>query len=299
MTDLLTKYLEYLSYEKKYSQLTVSAYKVDLDQFLTFCNDNYQLEQPEQFHVNFLRAWIAQLSHNNIQVSSINRKISSVKGFYRFLIETNTISDSDFVDYSYIKDRRKQEIPFTKEEINAALEDIDNQSFIGARNKLIIEFLYSTGVRRAELINLKIQDISIDEKVCRVSGKRNKQRVIPLIDELIDTLNNYLTYRAEKECNHDYLLVTNKGCKVYNSLIYRAVISCFQNVTLKQKKSPHILRHSLATHMLEENVDINSIKKILGHESLAATQHYMKSDLSMLKKVYKATHPRSKSEDST
>lgn len=297
MTDLLTKYLEYLSYEKKYSQLTVSAYKADINQFIAFCNDNYEVNQPEEFHVNFLRAWIASLSNDNIQVTSINRKISSVKGFYRFLLETNTLLDSDFLEYSHIKSSKKQEIPFSKAEINAALNQIEDLNFEGARNKLIIEFIYTTGVRRAELINLKIQDISLDTKTCRVTGKRNKQRVIPLIDELIDTLRNYLKFRDDIPTDNNYLLITKKGTKVYNSLIYRTVMSCFQNITTKHKKSPHILRHSFATHMLEENADINSIKKILGHESLAATQHYMKSDLSMLKKVYKASHPRSKSRD--
>lgn len=295
--QLIDQYLDHLTSERNYAKLTVQAYRNDLHQFFNFCSTEYQIEHPSEVNKNILRSWIVSLNKKGIMIRSINRKISAVKGFYKFLIEVDQIESNQIEDVPLIKMEKKQAIPFSQEEIETTINNIKSDDLEGARDKLIIELLYATGMRRSEIIGLKLNDISLDNRTFRVTGKRNKQRIIPLIDSLTDTLNTYLKLRKEKECEHDHLLITDSGEKIYESLVYRVVKKHFQNFTTKRRKSPHILRHSFATHLLEESADLNSIKELLGHESLAATENYVKNDLSMLQKTYKKSHPREKSTD--
>lgn len=290
--QLIDKYIEYLKLERNYAQLTATAYKRDITQFLDFCYQEYQLDKPESISHHILRFWVVSLNKSGVKVRSINRKISSLKGFYRFLLESGQIKNNPVDDFPLIKFQKERSIPFSQEEVEATIENIDDQKLEGARDKLIIELLYATGIRRSELLNIKLTDISIADRMLKVVGKRNKQRLIPLFDKIIPSVEKYLKFREEEYTDHNYFFITGSGDKVYESLIYRTVKKHFQNHTTKQKKSPHILRHSFATHLLEEDADLNSIKELLGHESLAATENYVKNDLSMLMKVYKKNHPR-------
>ena len=291
---LIDQYLNYLISERKYAELTVKAYRNDLDQFFKFCFKDYQIDEPSEVSKNILRSWVVYLNKKDIKIRSINRKVSAVKGFYRFLLEVDEVESSQIEDFPLIKMEKKQAIPFSQEEIEATINNIKSDDFLGARDKLMIELLYATGMRRSEVIGLKLSDISLEKMTLHVTGKRNKQRIVPLIASLIDILNTYLELRKEKTCDHEHLFITDSGEKIYDSLVYRVVKKHFQNFTTKQRKSPHILRHSFATHLLEENADLNSIKELLGHESLAATENYVKNDLSMLKRAYKKNHPREK-----
>ena len=291
---LIDQYLDHLTSERNYAELTVGAYRNDLQQFFSFCSEEYQIDEPSEVSKNILRSWVVYLNKKDIKIRSINRKVSAVKGFYKFLLEVDQVESSQIEDFPLIKMEKEQAIPFSQEEIEATINNIKSDDLEGARDKLIIELLYATGMRRSEIIGLKLNDISLENRTFRVTGKRNKQRIIPLIASLVDTLNRYLELRKEKTCDHEHLLITDSGDKIYDSLVYRVVKKHFQNFTTKQRKSPHILRHSFATHLLEENADLNSIKELLGHESLAATENYVKNDLSMLKKTYKKNHPREK-----
>ena len=291
---LIDQYLDHLNSERNYAELTVGAYRNDLQQFFSFCSEEYQIDEPSEVSKNILRSWVVYLNKKDIKIRSINRKVSAVKGFYKFLLEVDQLQSSQIEDFPLIKMEKEQAIPFSQEEIEATINNIKSDDLEGARDKLIIELLYATGMRRSEIIGLKLNDISLDNRTLRVTGKRNKQRIIPLIASLVDTLNRYLELRKEKTCEHEHLLITDSGDKIYDSLVYRVVKKNFQNFTTKERKSPHILRHSFATHLLEENADLNSIKELLGHESLAATENYVKNDLSMLKRAYKKNHPREK-----
>ncbi len=291
---LIDQYLDHLTSERKYAELTVVAYRNDLHQFFDFCSEEYQIDEAIEVNKNILRSWVVYLNKRDIKIRSINRKVSAVKGFYKFLLEVDQLQSSQIEDFPLIKMEKEQAIPFSQEEIEATINNIKSDDLEGARDKLIIELLYATGMRRSEIIGLKLNDISLDNRTLRVTGKRNKQRIIPLIASLVDTLNRYLELRKEKTCENEHLLITDSGDKIYDSLVYRVVKKNFQNFTTKERKSPHILRHSFATHLLEENADLNSIKELLGHESLAATENYVKNDLSMLKRAYKKNHPREK-----
>ena len=294
---LVDQYIEYLKLERNYSRLTTQAYQKDIEQFSDYCKTEFEIEEITAINKNILRSWVVCLSKNDLSTRSINRKLSAIKGFFNFLWETDCMERNPIDDFSLLKFEKKESIPFSKEEIEVSIGHIDDSNFEGARDKLIIELLYVTGIRRSELINLKISDISFYKKTLTVKGKGNKQRYIPLIEDIVPTIKNYIQLRKEKSEEHNYLFITQKGRKIYDSFVYRLVKKHFRNFTTKHKKSPHILRHSFATHMLEENADLNSIKELLGHESLAATENYVKNDLSMLKKTYHNSHPRGKKDD--
>ena len=194
-----------------------------------------------------------------------------------------------------LKTAKKLQVPFSEKEIEDVLEILkEEDSFLGLRNKLIVELFYSTGMRRGELVNLKLNDISDSQKTIKVLGKRNKERIIPLLPSALNTIASYIDYRKSLSSIKDvhYLLLTEKGAKVYETLVYRVINNYFSKASEKVKKSPHILRHSFATHLLNEGADIKSVKELLGHSSLASTQIYANNSISKLKQVYKNTHPR-------
>ena len=228
---------------------------------------------------------------------TVNRKVSALNSFYKYLIKIEEISSNPLSTHKALKTSKKNQIPFSETEINAVLNTISHaQTFEGARNKLIIELFYATGIRRIELINIKLKDIDLENKTVKILGKRNKERLIPLIQTIITSINQYLNYRDQLENSNqcDYLLVTQKGVKLYETLVYRIIKDYFSVVSSKIKKSPHILRHSFATHLLNKGAEINAVKELLGHSSLAATQVYTHNSIAQLKKVYQKAHPRSK-----
>ncbi|WP_299045642.1 tyrosine-type recombinase/integrase [uncultured Polaribacter sp.] len=291
---MIESFLEYLTIEKKYSKHTVSAYKNDLTSFQDFLITEFNQENLLQVHYTQIRSWVVSLVDLKISNRSINRKVSSLKSFYKFLQKTKQVEVNPLSKHKALKVEKKVQVPFNQKEINQVISNVENANdFVSVRNKLIIELFYSTGIRRTELIHVKEQDVDIAQKTIKVLGKRNKERYVPLLNSVIDTLHNYLHLKAEYSTESKELFITEKGNKIYETLVYRIINSYFSKVSTKEKKSPHILRHSFATHLLNEGADINSVKELLGHSSLASTQVYTNTSLDKLKKVYNQAHPRS------
>ena len=291
---MVTIFLEYLELERKYSKHTIAAYKNDLISFRDFCVTEFDQEDLSTVHYNQIRTWIVQLVNQKNSNRTINRKVSSLKTFYKFLQKVEEIKINPLVKHKALKVQKKVQVPFTKEEVNLVVENINEENeFVFLRNKLIVELFYSTGIRRIELINIKERDINLYDKTLKVLGKRNKERLVPLLPSVIDTLKDYLKSKKEILSNTDELLITEKGNKIYETLVYRIINSYFSQVSSKVKKSPHILRHSFATHLLNQGADLNSVKELLGHSSLASTQVYTHNSLDQIKEVYNNAHPRS------
>ena len=296
---LLNSFLEYLLHEKKYSQNTITAYRKDLESFREFCSSEYSDEGLEKIHYNQIRSWLVVLVQQGVSNRSINRKVSSLKSFYKFLQKTGDISVSPLAKHKPLKVQKKEQIPFTQKEVNEVIENLkDNDDFVSVRNKLIVELFYSTGIRRFELVNLKEKNIDFNNKLIKVLGKRNKERYVPLLPSVLETLSRYNKLREEKSINIEEFFVTEKGAKIYETLVYRVINLYFSQVSTKVKKSPHILRHTFATQMLNEGADLNSVKELLGHSSLASTQVYTHNSLEKMKEMFNKTHPRSKKNDS-
>jgi len=228
---------------------------------------------------------------------TINRKISSLKTYYKFLLKTGQIENNPLAKHKALKTSKKLQIPFSIDEVEDVLRFLNKaKDFESLRDKLIIELFYGTGIRRIELINLKISDVDIESGQIKVLGKRNKERYLPLLESVIETLRNYMVVRNKivENQNDPYLFLTKKGVKIYETLVYRIINGYFSKASVKLKKSPHILRHSFATHLLNQGADLNAVKELLGHSSLAATQIYTHHSVAQLTKVYNKSHPRNK-----
>ncbi|MDG1171562.1 MAG: tyrosine-type recombinase/integrase [Polaribacter sp.] len=291
---MIDAFLEYLSLEKKYSLHTVTAYKNDLRSFKDFLVSEYDQENFLEVHYPQIRNWIVVLVGENLSNRTINRKISSLKSLYKFLQKTSQIEVNPLSQHKSLKTEKRVQVPFTAKEINAVICQIEvGNDFISTRDKLIVELFYSTGIRRAELINIKSRDISFSDSTIKVLGKRNKERYVPLLTSVVETLEKYLELKKDFSIGLEELLITKKGNKIYETLVYRIINSYFSTVSSKEKKSPHILRHSFATHLLNQGANLNSVKELLGHSSLAATQVYVQNSLDAIKKVYNQAHTRS------
>ncbi|MEM5541050.1 tyrosine-type recombinase/integrase [Olleya sp. AS48] len=294
---LLKAFLDYLLLEKKYSQLTVNAYKKDIESFMAFISSEEETNTIQETNYSQIRSWIVNLVQKGITNKSINRKISALNGFFKFLLKIEEVKLNPLSKHKALKTSKKVQIPFSENEINTVLDQINhNQDFEGVRNKLIIELFYSTGIRRIELINIKLKDIDLENKTIKILGKRNKERIIPLLNMVMDSVDIYKLERNKLETitDNEYLFLTKKGVKVYETLVYRIINDYFSKASTKVKKSPHILRHSFATHLLNQGAELNAVKELLGHSSLAATQVYTHNSIAELKKVYAKAHPRSK-----
>ncbi len=286
-------FINYLLIEKKYSVHTLTAYKKDLDDFIKFCSNEYDVDSIIDVNYSQIRSWIVYLVNSNISNRSINRKISSLKTFYKFLQKTKQIEINPLSKHKALKTSKRIQVPFSKNEISLVLNSPEELNFEYVRNKLIVELFYSTGIRRSELINIKINDIDLNNGVVKVLGKRNKERYIPLINTVQNSIKKYIEFRNEINSSESSFFITKKGKKIYDTLVYRIINNYFSTVSSKEKKSPHILRHSFATHLLNEGADLNSIKELLGHSSLVSTQVYTHNSLGKLKEVYNQAHPRS------
>ncbi len=290
-------FTDYLQLEKKYSQHTVTAYVKDLDAFQNFASIEYEYSEILEVNYSIIRSWIVSLVDSGISNRTINRKISSLKSFYKFLLKSKQIEINPLAKHKALKTSKKVQVPFSQKEVEGVIEILENDdNFEGIRNKLIVELFYSTGIRRAELINLKIANISLSQKTIKVLGKRNKERIIPLLPSVKNTIEKYLDFRDKLENieSPDFVFLTSKGCKIYETLVYRIINSYFSKASEKVKKSPHILRHSFATHLLNEGAGLNAVKELLGHSSLASTQVYTHNSIATLKSVYSKAHPRNK-----
>ena len=287
----LSNFYDYLSKEKNYSSNTVIAYKKDVETFQDFCSLKFELDDLLKVTYSIIREWIIDLSEKELSPLSINRKISSLSKYYDFLIKINDLKSSPLKNHKRLKVQKKLIIPFSEDEVLKVV-DIFSKNFEGKRNLLIVDMLYSTGIRRDELINIKLNDVLLDENLVKVLGKRNKERLVPLVLNLKSRINDYLKFRNEIKSSSSSFFITTKGKKIGPSLVYRVVKNYFSKVSTKVKTSPHVLRHSFATHMLNNGADINSIKEIMGHSSLASTQIYTKIKLPKIINDYKKNHPR-------
>jgi integrase/recombinase XerC len=287
------KFIRHLKFEKRVSSNTIKSYGNDLNQFLTFSERYENSKEILSIDNRTIRAWIIELSTKELSNNSINRKIASVKSFFKFLVKRKLIQKNPATLVQSLK--TKQSLPlFIKENdmielfkninINNTLEEI--------RTDLVLELLYGTGIRINELINLKTKNFNIKKSQIKVLGKRNKERIIPLNNNIIIKTKLYLDHNKRKQYNSDFLILTNKGQKIYPMMIYRTVKSCLSSLINSEKYNPHLLRHSFATHILNRGADLNAIKDLLGHESLAATQVYTHNSIEKLKETHKKSHPR-------
>ena len=288
---------EYLQLEKKYSLHTVNAYGNDLIFFQEFLKSNFDTEKLEEVNYSMIRSWIVSMVDAGVSNSSVNRKISSIKSFYKFLLKIKVIESSPLLKHKSLKTPKKLQIPFSENELDLVLNNLKFQEgFEGFRDKLIIDLFYTTGIRRIELIGLKMQNIDLQNRTLKVLGKRNKERILPIVPVIASQIEKYLAERTKLVSikDSDYFFLLLKGVKLNDSFVYRLINYYFSDVSEKVKKSPHILRHTFATHLLNNGADLNSVKELLGHASLASTQVYTHSSLSELKKIYGQAHPRNK-----
>ena len=290
----IKKFIDFLLLEKKYSQHTAIAYQKDIEMFQLFLSREFPESKLSDVNYSQIRNWIVELVNTNITNRTINRKVSSLNSYFKFLLKIQSVEFNPLRKHKALKVSKKLQIPFSEIEITSVLNSIETDSFEGLRDKFIVELFYSTGMRRVELVNLKLSDVNLSQGQVKVLGKQNKERYIPLLPNVLDTYQAYLIKRSNLKVIKDLtaLFLTRKGVKVYEKLVYRVIINYFDTISTKVKKSPHILRHSFATHLLSNGADLNSVKELLGHSSLAATQVYTHNSVSELKKVYEKSHPR-------
>jgi integrase/recombinase XerC len=288
-------FLNYLQYEKRYSSHTIRSYLDDIEQFMSFSGFNSDSFRPENVDHRMIRSWIVELVNNNISIRSVRRKISTLKSFYKYLLREGHVSYNPVERILTPRTDNRLPVFINKKHMDILLDDIDfGSDFTGVRNRFIIEMFYNTGMRVSELINLKMNSIDINELKLRVIGKRNKERIIPFTRVFRDSLQKYLDIRTEKykSGNDGFLFLTDRGDKMYPKLVYRIVNRYLNLITTIEKKSPHVLRHTFATHMLNAGADLNAIKELLGHSNLAATEIYTHNTFERLKSIYKQAHPR-------
>lgn len=293
--DHKESFLQYLKIEKRYSLHTIRSYQNDLDQFFTWLWENGIPGNPAEISSHSIRAWIVSLMDKGITSVTVHRKISCLRVFFRYLRKEGIIKGDPLE--KIVLPKRKKRLPVFVEE--KALETLlDEFSFgddlAGVKNRTIIEMLYLTGMRRAELISLRDADIDLEGATIKVTGKRNKQRIIPLAKPFLSRLEEYLKIRDEAsvQVSGSWFFTTGKGNKLYDKYVYNVVKGYLSMVTTIDKKSPHVLRHTFATHMLNRGADLNTIKEFLGHANLSATQIYTHNTFEKLKKIYKQAHPR-------
>jgi integrase/recombinase XerC len=297
MVDSKQAYADYLVKEKNYSLLTLRAYTDDVAAFEQFLTDRDEGALLEEVNYSQIRSWVVHLVEAGIANTSVNRKISSLKSFYKFLLRSRQIQINPLLKHKSLKTEKKVQIPFSEKELDDVLAEADYpEGFEGVRNRLIIELFYTTGIRRAELIGLMLNSFDSGNNTLKVLGKRNKERILPVLGCTAELIGKYLLERHALPVIADpqMLILNDRGNKVSESFVYRLINSYFSVVSGKVKKSPHVLRHTFATHLLNNGADLNSVKELLGHASLSSTQIYTHSSLAELKKVYGDSHPRSR-----
>jgi len=287
---LQNKFITYLSSEKRFSEHTIKSYTTDLKQFTSFLSSEFQIiDEVYEISFQIIRTWIASLLEKGINPRSVNRKISTLKTYFKFLIREGELIENPMMKVVAPKSKKRLPVFIEEDQIASLLNEVQfEEGFVGQRNKLIIELFYVTGIRLSELINIKISDVDFNNQSIKVLGKRNKERIIPLSSNVINDLNLFIKSNKQNK----YLFTNLEGDKLYNKLVYRLVNKYIGEISSVNKKSPHILRHTFATHMLNNGADINAIKELLGHANLSATQVYTHNTIEKLKTVYKQAHPR-------
>ena len=293
---MIDKFLEYIAVEKRYSEHTLISYKKDLEDFLLFVSDTEGTRDLTKVDKKVIRNFLVHLTENHFQKRSINRKLSSLRSFYLFLLKIGEIEVSPLESVSSLKFYAEKQIPMSEEEMAELSEilDEDTEHFL---EKAIIETLYQTGMRKAELCNLFFENVDFSSNEIKIKGKGNKERIVPISSVLAEILYKFTEIRKPLPESEIYFFVRKNGKKLSEKFVYSLVNSYLSMVTFKKKKSPHILRHSFATHVLNNGAEISKVKKLLGHSSLASTQVYTNGNIEQLKKVFNQAHPRANRED--
>ncbi|AZA89010.1 integrase [Chryseobacterium shandongense] len=293
---MLDKFLEYLELEKRYSPHTITSYRKDLEDFYHFYLKTESSEDISKADKKIIRNFIVELSENNISKRSINRKLSSLRSFYLFLLKIGDIEVSPAENISSLKFYPEKQIPMSEQE----MQNLSDQVFANVQDileKCILEVLYQTGIRKAELCGMTFENVNLQSNEIKIVGKGNKERIIPISENLSAVLENYVQIRKPATEFKSYFFVNRKGKKLTEKFVYVVVNKYLSLITTKEKRSPHILRHSFATHVLDNGAEISKVKKILGHSSLASTQVYTNANIEQLKKVFNQAHPRASKND--
>jgi integrase/recombinase XerC len=289
----LYSFIDYLKYEKRYSIHTVTSYKNDLLQFLAFVSQDKATLTITEINYQHVRAWVSELIKHKIAARSVNRKLSSLKSFFKYLQRQQVVEINPLSKISGPKTPKRLPVFVDEHQMKDLFSDVEfEEGFNGQRDKLILDILYQTGIRRSELTHLKEVDIDLFNSTIKVLGKRNKERILPISISLKRNLETYLRVKQELNLSNHMLLVSEKGKTLSDQAVYRSVKKYLAQVTTINKKSPHILRHTFATHLLNNGADINAVKELLGHANLSATQIYTHNTIDKLKKSYKQAHPR-------
>lgn len=289
------QFLRYLTYEKRYSPHTLTAYEEDLSQLFDFLEETFELTDPSEIMHMHLRSWVVALIEAGISPRSVNRKIACLKSYFKFLQAREALTKNPATRLKPLKTEKKLPSFVRESEMTMLLDQVEfPDDFEGKRDKLLIELFYSTGIRLAELIGLKERDINFYDYSIKVLGKRNKERVIPIPDSIVQYIKEFIILRKDMwgENREEVLLTTDKGRPLYPMLVYRVIKKYLGAVTTLSKKSPHVLRHTFATHLLDKGADLNAVKDLLGHTSLAATQVYTHNSLEKLKSAFDQAHPK-------
>ena len=285
----LEDFINYIKSEKRFSKHTITSYETDLNQFFNFIQLEYQITKPQDVSFKLIRNWISSLLENNFKSTSVNRKISSLKSYYKFLLVSNYVDTNPTLKLISPKSSKRLPVFVEKDNMDSLFDkDFFEDSYEGKRDKLIIELFYFTGMRLSELINIKTSDIDKVNSQIKVIGKRNKERLIPITFNTLKDLNEFINFYEIE----NFLFAEGNGKKLYSKKVYRIVNKYLAKISSIKKKSPHVLRHSFATHMLNNGADINAIKEILGHANLSATQIYTHNSIKKLKNVHKQAHPK-------
>ena len=285
----LEDFINYIKSEKRFSKHTITSYETDLNQFFNYVQLEYQITKPQDVSFKLIRNWISSLLENNLKSTSVNRKISSLKSYYKFLLVSNYVDTNPTLKLISPKSSKRLPVFVEKDNMDSLFDkDFFEDSYEGKRDKLIIELFYFTGMRLSELINIKTSDIDKVNSQIKVIGKRNKERLIPITFNILKDLNEFINFYEIE----NFLFAEGNGKKLYSKKVYRVVNKYLAKISSIKKKSPHVLRHSFATHMLNNGADINAIKEILGHANLSATQIYTHNSIKKLKNVHKQAHPK-------
>ena len=291
---MITKFLQYIQYRKNYSSYTVLSYQHDIEEFQQFLLSHYQLP-VEKAEADHIRDWLVNLRQQKLSVTSINRKLSSLKSFYKYLLRTEVIDSNPADTLTSLKKPQRLPTFFKESEMDAALEENPfetSDDFPATRDKIVLEIFYQTGCRRSELIQLKDGDFNFFSLTLRIRGKGNKERLVPFSASLKEKIEHYIKVRNQAVGNTPYFIVTDKGEQAYPNLIYRIVHNKMGEVSSLTKRSPHVIRHTFASELLNNGADINAVKELLGHASLAATEVYTHTSFEQLKESYKKALPR-------
>jgi len=291
--EAISKFIEYLKFEKRYSLHTLIAYENDLRQFATYIGDTYELTNLDEIQSSIVRSWLVSMMDAGLSPRSVNRKITALKSLYRYAIKSGWVAVNPMHKVSSPKTPKKLPEYIEAEKLDLLLDTAEfSADFNGRRDHLIIELFYGTGMRLSELLGLMIEDVQLNNKQIKVTGKRNKQRIIPMFDTLAQELKTFLSERSAIVTEQRQVFVFEDGSALYPVYVYRLVNKYLSQVSTRKKKSPHVLRHSFATEMLNKGADLNAIKELLGHASLSATQVYTHNTIEKLKAAYALAHPR-------